>query len=153
MNAVLPRRPDASVINEAIPLFYIGRNKNGLWVAREAEGRIGGIFLTRRAATRFANESCEATGCATMLVTQPLELDFAQSGNGIASRHETATTKDASLLLALRTAAIRAAVTIFGKLSRAFASERAHRQAVERELFGGRYVLCSKNGDDFPIAP
>ena len=26
----LPRRPDASVLSEAIPLFYIGRNKSGL---------------------------------------------------------------------------------------------------------------------------
>jgi hypothetical protein len=26
----LPRRPDASALSEAIPLFYIGRNKSGL---------------------------------------------------------------------------------------------------------------------------
>ena len=25
----LPRRPDASALSEAIPLFYIGRNKSG----------------------------------------------------------------------------------------------------------------------------
>ena len=31
----LPRRPDASALSEAIPLFYIGRNKSGLWVVRE----------------------------------------------------------------------------------------------------------------------
>ena len=32
----LPRRPDASALSEAIPLFFIGRNKSGLWVVREA---------------------------------------------------------------------------------------------------------------------
>jgi len=30
-----PQRPDARALSEAIPLFFIGRNKNGLWVARE----------------------------------------------------------------------------------------------------------------------
>src|ERR1700730_12272519 len=77
----LPRRPDASVISEAIPLFYIGRNKNGLWVAREAEGRTGGIFLARRSAGRFARESCEHGGCATMFVAEPRELDFENRDN------------------------------------------------------------------------
>jgi hypothetical protein len=34
----LPQRPDATMLSEAIPLFFIGRNHNGLWVAREATG-------------------------------------------------------------------------------------------------------------------
>src|ERR1700684_4193896 len=51
-----PKRPDLTVLNETIPLFYIGQNKKGLWVVREAEGRSGGVFLFRRTAVRFARE-------------------------------------------------------------------------------------------------
>jgi hypothetical protein len=36
--AILPNRPDARVLHRAIPLFFIGRNKNGFWLAREARG-------------------------------------------------------------------------------------------------------------------
>src|SRR5262245_59014377 len=43
--AILPNRPYARVLNRVIPLFFIGRNKNGFWRAREAGGRIGGMFL------------------------------------------------------------------------------------------------------------
>jgi hypothetical protein len=133
----LPQRPDASVLNEAIPLFYVGRNRRGLWVAREAEGRSGGIFLTRRAAARFAEESCEPGGCATMYVSEPLELDFASSG----------IVNSASSLRA----AIAAVGKFLAKIRLAFANERLHRRILERDLFGGRYTLCSKNDDDFPV--
>jgi hypothetical protein len=139
----LPQRPDASVINEAIPLFYIGRNRNGLWVAREAEGRAGGIFLTRRAAARFAEESCEPSGCATMFVTAPLELDFA-------AEHATGDAADGVSLPSIA-AIITVVRNVFAKVRQAFASERRHRQAIERDLFGGRYTLCSKSDDDFPV--
>jgi len=37
-----PRRPDPRVLSASIPLFFIGRNKYGFWVARAAEGRVGG---------------------------------------------------------------------------------------------------------------
>ena len=30
---------DPSVLNEAIPAFFIGRNNDGFWVARDAKGR------------------------------------------------------------------------------------------------------------------
>lgn len=36
-------------------------------------------------------------------------------------------------------------------ISRVFASNRRHRDAIERELFHGRYRLCSKNDDELPI--
>ena len=52
----LPRRPDVRVLNGVIPLFFIGRNKHGFWLAREARGRIGGMFFLRRSAYRFAQE-------------------------------------------------------------------------------------------------
>ena len=150
----LPRRPDASVISEAIPLFYIGRNKNGLWVVREAEGCIGGIFLTRRSAVRFARESCEHTGCATMFVGEPLELDFEHRGNLFVAERAAARSVAADRAQALLTAvaAMRGAVRRFlATVSRALAGERSHRQAIEQGLFRGQYTLSSKNDDDLPI--
>ena len=33
-----PRRPNGGVLSELIPLFFIGRNALGFWVAREATG-------------------------------------------------------------------------------------------------------------------
>ena len=150
----LPRRPDASVISEAIPLFYIGRNKNGLWVVREAEGCIGGIFLTRRSAVRFARESCEHTGCATMFVSEPLELDFEHRGNLFVAERAAARSVAADRAQALLTAvaAMRGALRRFlAKVSQALAGDRSHRQAIEQELFRGQYTLSSKNDDDLPI--
>lgn len=79
--ARVPRRPITTLLSEAIPLFFIGRNKNGLWVAREENGRIGGIFLLKRSALRFAHDSTPPLGCATMEVPEGLELDIHNSGN------------------------------------------------------------------------
>ena len=76
-----PRRPDARVLSETIPLFFIGRNKNGLWVAREAEGRTGGVFLFKRSAVRFAAKTSAPAGCATMFLTERFELDVENQGN------------------------------------------------------------------------
>jgi hypothetical protein len=70
----LPPRPDRSALSESIPLFYIGRNRNGFWVVRSADGRIGGLFVFRRSAIRFAREESEPAACALMFVTEPLEL-------------------------------------------------------------------------------
>ena len=83
--AKLPRRPDASVLNEAIPLFFIGRNRNGLWVARKHEGRTGGIFLFRELALRFAGQHSLPGGCATMFLSESFELDVKNGGNPLAA--------------------------------------------------------------------
>jgi hypothetical protein len=42
-----PPRPDATMISEAIPLYYIAQNENGLWLAREANGKNGGLFFLK----------------------------------------------------------------------------------------------------------
>jgi hypothetical protein len=47
MMTKFPRRPDSGVLSESIPLFFIARNRAGLWIAREAQGRTGGIFCSR----------------------------------------------------------------------------------------------------------
>lgn len=80
-SGAFPPRPDAKLLSEAIPLFFIGRNRNGIWFAREAAGRIGGLFLFRRSALRFAAREGAAAGCATMLLNERVELD-AENGGG-----------------------------------------------------------------------
>jgi hypothetical protein len=75
------RCPDASVLSKSIPLFFIGRNKNGLWIAREAEGRAGGIFLLRQSALHFAQRNGAPIGCATMFIAESIELDTDNLGN------------------------------------------------------------------------
>jgi hypothetical protein len=72
---ILPKRPDARVLNRVIPLFFIGRNKNGFWLAREARGRIGGMFFLRRSALRFVQNASAPHGCATMFLAKTFELD------------------------------------------------------------------------------
>jgi hypothetical protein len=71
------RRPDSSILNEAIPVFAIGRSKTGLWVARDCDSPAGGAFLTKAAAIRFAKHTGGA--CALMFVRDGLELDVSPS--------------------------------------------------------------------------
>jgi hypothetical protein len=37
MTVNFPPRPDCGVLSDSIPLFFIGSNRVGLWIAREAE--------------------------------------------------------------------------------------------------------------------
>jgi hypothetical protein len=79
----LPSRPDARVFNRVIPLFFIGRNKNGFWIAREARGRSGAMFVLRRSALRFAQRASAPHGCATMFLAKSFELDTRNTGNPV----------------------------------------------------------------------
>jgi hypothetical protein len=72
---------DPGIVSETIPAFFIGRNKQGLWVAREARGRTGGIFLFRNSALSFAKANTRPTGCATIFPSGTFELDLENKGN------------------------------------------------------------------------
>jgi hypothetical protein len=149
-----PKRPDPAVLNETIPLFYIGQNRKGRWVVREAGGRSGGLFLFRRSAVRFARDESETSGCALMFVNKPLELDIENRGSDFAEPLTEAI--DAAKRRAPRFAAfIGMAITqwwkLLARISRAAAAERRNRAAIERELFHDQYRLVSKNDDDLPI--
>jgi hypothetical protein len=72
---------DPAILNEAIPAFFIGRNKEGFWVARDASGRIGGIFLLENSALSFAKRSSRPAGCATIFSSERIELDLENKGN------------------------------------------------------------------------
>jgi hypothetical protein len=80
---MLPKRPDTRALNRVIPLFFIGRNKNGFWLAREAQGGIGGMFFLRRSALRFAQEASAPHGCATMFLAKTFELNTWNCGNSL----------------------------------------------------------------------
>lgn len=86
------RRPDAEraevlkpldpdVVSTAIPAFFIGRNRAGLWVAREANGRVGGLFLFKSSAVDFANRQSRPARCALVFPVETFELDVENRGN------------------------------------------------------------------------
>jgi hypothetical protein len=72
---------DPAIVSEAIPAFFIGRNKEGFWVARDAKGQIGGIFLLESSALSFARENSRPAGCATIFPSERFELDLENKGN------------------------------------------------------------------------
>ena len=76
---------ESNVISGSIPAFFIGRNTSGLWVAREAKGKIGGLFVLRRSAIAFAHEHVRAASCATIFPAERFELDLENKGNPLAS--------------------------------------------------------------------
>jgi hypothetical protein len=72
---------DPGVVSEAIPAFFIGRNKEGFWVARDVKGRIGGLFLLKNSALLFARRNSWPAGCATIFLSERFELDLENKGN------------------------------------------------------------------------
>jgi hypothetical protein len=77
---------DTSIVSEAIPVFFIGRNKEGFWVARDIKGKIGGIFLFESSALSFARRKSRRTGCATIYQSETFELDLKNRGNPFIAR-------------------------------------------------------------------
>jgi hypothetical protein len=74
-------RPGPEDLSEAIPVFFIGRNRDGHWVARGADGTSGGLFWRRQAAIRFATRSAWPARCATIFPVDNIELDLENQGN------------------------------------------------------------------------
>ena len=72
---------DPGCVSDAIPAFFIGRNSDGFWVARDAKGRIGGLFLFETGARSFARRNSASTGCATIYPSTAIELDLKNTGN------------------------------------------------------------------------
>jgi hypothetical protein len=150
----LPQRPDHTVLSDAIPLFFIGRNRSGFWVARESEGCSGGLFLFRKSAVQFARKKSSPGGCATMLVEHAIELDVPNQGNWVIG--SIATTIDIMRRPAPRLATrigmmIAAGRNLGSQISQVLANKRRNRGAIESDLFRGEYKLVSKNDDELPI--
>jgi hypothetical protein len=71
---------------KAIPAFFIGRNMEGFWVARDAKGQIGGIFLLENSAVSFARKNSGPGGCATIFPSERIELDLDNKGNPLVAQ-------------------------------------------------------------------
>jgi hypothetical protein len=77
---------DPGIVNDAIPAFFIGRNMEGFWIARDVKGRIGGIFLLESSAVSFARRNSQPAGCATIYPSERFELDIEDKGNPLIAR-------------------------------------------------------------------
>lgn len=77
---------DPAIVNAAIPTFFIGRNKRGFWVARDANGQTGGIFLFLNSALSFARTNSRAGGCATIFPSERIELDLENNGSPLVAQ-------------------------------------------------------------------
>jgi hypothetical protein len=149
-----PPRPNLQVLSETIPLFYICRNRHGFWVARDAEGRIGGLFLRRESALRFARRQSAPTGCAIMQLDEPAELDIENQGNRSAALTGAIidfTERRAPLLAGFIGMVIAEWHKLVAQISGVLVSGRKHRAAAERELFHGQHWLSSKSDEDLPV--
>ncbi|MEO6840830.1 MAG: hypothetical protein ABI192_08695 [Bradyrhizobium sp.] len=75
------QRPGPDVLSRAIAVVFIGRNRDGVWVARDADGKFGGLFWRKSAALRFARVNAAPAGCAAVFPQARFELDLGNSGN------------------------------------------------------------------------
>jgi len=66
--------PMPSLQNKQNPLFEIGRDASGRWLARSADGREGGMFVSRDEAEKFARAQAKARGGAVARTREPISL-------------------------------------------------------------------------------
>ena len=146
-----PSRSELAFLNETIPLFYIGRNRDGFWVARNGDGRSGGVFFFKASAVRFARTKIAPAGCALMFLNAPFELDCNNEGSQaveILSATIALARRRVPTLVCFVEMAVAEWRKLLAQLSRAVAGERRHRAAIEHEVFRGHYRLASKIDDD-----
>jgi hypothetical protein len=72
---------DPDILNASIPAFFIGRDSDGFWLARDVKGENGGIFLLKSSALAFARKISGRVGCATIFPSERFELDVENNGN------------------------------------------------------------------------
>ncbi|MDH2349398.1 hypothetical protein QCM77_08960 [Bradyrhizobium sp. SSUT18] len=78
---VLLKPLDPDVVSASIPAFFIGRNTAGLWIARDANGRIGGLSCSRARRSISANRQSKPARCALVFPTGTFGLDIENRGN------------------------------------------------------------------------
>jgi hypothetical protein len=61
------------------PLLFIGKNRRGCWVVRDQSGLLGGLFVSRAEAFRFAMSENGRRPQAIVMVPGFLELDMSGS--------------------------------------------------------------------------
>jgi hypothetical protein len=80
------QRPGPDVLSAAIAVVFIGRNRDGFWVARDADGKFGGLFWRKDSAVRFAKTNAGSAGCAALFPQARFELDLENGGNPFLGR-------------------------------------------------------------------
>lgn len=64
-----------------LPLFMIGQDDRGHWVAQDLTGVCGGLFVTREAALRYVRDETRHQPQAVVMVSGVLDLDMARRPN------------------------------------------------------------------------
>lgn len=82
--AVAFERPGPDVLSETIPVVFVGRNRDGFWVVRDAEAGFGGLFWRKQAALDFAKTNAASGGYAAVFPSARFELDIENQGNPLA---------------------------------------------------------------------
>jgi hypothetical protein len=95
--------PDPSQIRSNHPLFFVGKDGHGAWVAQDQSGRCGGIFVDQAKAVKFALSENGNRPQGIILVPGILELDtnakpkladhlvvFSHNGGALAQRYSAA---------------------------------------------------------------
>jgi hypothetical protein len=109
---------DPGVLNASIPAFFIGRDGDGFWLARDVKGENGGIFLFKSSALAFARKISGRAGCATIFPAERFELDVENHGNPLIAHLKP--------LMRLAIAGWRRTVALTGRITEAI----AHRSKV-----------------------
>jgi hypothetical protein len=55
--------------------LYIGQNRRGQWVVKDARSLCGGLFADRAEAIRFAMHECQRRPQSVIMLPDGLELD------------------------------------------------------------------------------
>ena len=64
------------MLNGTIPVVFIGRNRDGFWVARDAEAKFGGLFWRKQAALDFAKATPPPADTPPCFRKRAFELDM-----------------------------------------------------------------------------
>jgi hypothetical protein len=57
--------------------YLVGQNRHGQWVVRDTRGLSGGLFISQREAKRYALLETGNHPENVILVSDPIDLDFA----------------------------------------------------------------------------
>jgi hypothetical protein len=72
---------DPGVVSASIPTFFVGRDRDGFWLARDVKGQQGGAFVFKNSALAFARQASRPLGCAIVFPSERFELDIENQGN------------------------------------------------------------------------
>ena len=57
------------------PCLFIGQDRAGCWVVKDAHSLCGGVFVNRKEAIRFAMYECQRRPQSVIMLPDGLELD------------------------------------------------------------------------------